>query len=193
VQWTALESDRPTPAGEGRPRFPIMDAAKWQRAVRERRCWVCGQPLGARMTFVIGPMCLVNRTTAEPPCHHDCATFAARACPFLTQPRMRRMPVLEGAIAPPGIPLERNPGVVCVATTKGFYIIDTDHGPLIKLGRIEEVLWFAEGATADRATVKDALDRGLPALRELAVADGMVAVRELNRLIVAAHTYLPRT
>ena len=54
------------------------------------KCWLCGQTLGKHMTFPIGPMCAITRTTAEPPSHLACAEYAVKACPFLSQPRMRR-------------------------------------------------------------------------------------------------------
>ena len=32
----------------------------------------------------------MNRTSAEPPSHRDCAEFAVKACPFLTQRELTR-------------------------------------------------------------------------------------------------------
>src|SRR5215831_18617572 len=75
---------------DGVPDFRIMDGRKLVRAVRERLCWVCGQPLGSFLAFTVGPMCAVNRISSEPPSHRDCAVFSAKACPFLTRPTMRR-------------------------------------------------------------------------------------------------------
>ena len=49
----------------------------------------------------------------RPPCHLDCAIFAATACPFLIRPRMKRNTKgLEqmDAVNPAGIMIERNPG-----------------------------------------------------------------------------------
>jgi hypothetical protein len=58
---------------DGKPEFRAMDGLKWIRAVREHLCWVCGGRLGVWQTFVLGPMCGINRTTVEPPCHLECA------------------------------------------------------------------------------------------------------------------------
>lgn len=64
---------------------------------------------------------MVNLNTAEPPCHYECAVYSARACPFLTIPRMRRneksMP--EGHRVA-GIAIKRNPGVVVLWTARGY-------------------------------------------------------------------------
>src|SRR5439155_15335159 len=74
----------------GKPEFRAMDQHKWVRALKEKLCWVCGQPLGRMMTFVAGCMCGINRTSAEPPSHYDCALWSAKNCPFLNNPDMVR-------------------------------------------------------------------------------------------------------
>src|SRR5262245_17927108 len=75
---------------KGEPDFRVIGPDKIARAVRADLCWLCGQTLGRFKAFVGGPMCAVNRTSAEPPSHRECAEYAVRACPFLTRPRMRR-------------------------------------------------------------------------------------------------------
>jgi hypothetical protein len=75
---------------DGEPEFRAMDPEKWAKAIKRKLCWVCGQQLGTRFSFVLGPMCGINRTTAEPPCHLDCARWSARNCPFLTAQMTRR-------------------------------------------------------------------------------------------------------
>src|SRR5215831_3288717 len=75
---------------DGVPDFRIADTAKWRRAVRERRCWVCGDRLGRYLAFVIGPMCGINRTTTEPPLHRECAEWSVMNCPFLVRPHAKR-------------------------------------------------------------------------------------------------------
>src|SRR5262252_8544983 len=77
---------------DGTPDFRCIGVGKWERAIKHKRCWVCGEPLGVNMTFVIGPMCAVNRVTSEPGNHLQCAEFAARNCPFLVKPRMQYQP-----------------------------------------------------------------------------------------------------
>src|SRR5438046_1182517 len=74
----------------GEPEFRAADGKKWALAVTKHYCWVCGQSLGRYQTFVLGPMCGINRTSAEPPCHLECARYSAKNCPFLSKPHMTR-------------------------------------------------------------------------------------------------------
>ena len=88
----------------GQPDFRYADPRKLDRAIAYSLCWVCGQRRGVHASFVIGPMCSVNRVSAEPPCHLDCAIYSARACPFVANRKMvrrdRQMPL--GKLDPPG-------------------------------------------------------------------------------------------
>ncbi len=97
---------------DGKPDFRVVDPRQRARAVRLNRCWICGEAFGAHKAFVVGPMCVVNRVSSEPPSHRECAVFAAQACPFLTLPRARRRDAnLPATGEPPGVMLTRNPGV----------------------------------------------------------------------------------
>jgi hypothetical protein len=78
------------PYVDGKPEFRGFDGEKLGICVRHEKCWLCGSQLGKNMVFTIGSMCAVNRVSAEPPSHYGCAHYAAMACPFLSQPRMRR-------------------------------------------------------------------------------------------------------
>lgn len=88
VQW--FDDGKPSDFGIGTADFRVIDARKIGVAIRERRCWVCGDRLGVHLAFLIGPMCAVNRVISEPPSHRECAEFSAQTCPFLSRPRMRR-------------------------------------------------------------------------------------------------------
>lgn len=151
--------------------FRIMDTRKLVHAIKRDLCWVCGEKLGKFKSFVIGPMCGINRTSAEPPSHRDCAIYSATHCPFLSRPHMKRREdevseSMKSNVA--GIGLERNPGACAVWTTKGYVVFpDPDGRPLIEVGEPEEVLWFAEGRAATRAEVKRSIDTGIHHLRAL--------------------------
>lgn len=181
------------------PEFRCMDGAKWKLAVERRRCWVCGEPLGVWLTFVIGPMCGINRVTAEPPCHHECAVWSARNCPFLSKPHMvRRENDLPEAQKPqPGFAIMRNPGVTLLWTTRGYHLFgDGKGGKLIRIDSADRVEWYAEGRLATRAAVAHSVATGLPALMELAEAQdrdepGAGAVAELTRLAKAFEAMYP--
>lgn len=168
---------------DGKPDFRVIGDGKIKAAVTQKLCWVCGNRLGAHLAFVIGPMCAINRTSAEPPCHRECAEFSAIACPFLTKPKVQRRD--EGL--PDGVrnnpnSIPRNPGVALVWVTKSYEIFQNDDGsPLFEVGDPEEVLYFAEGRPATREEIMRSINSGLPLLQEAAVFDGPSAIAELNR------------
>jgi hypothetical protein len=181
----------------GKPEFRVADPAKFRRAVADKLCWVCGDPLGVYRTFVIGPMSAVTRTSAEPPCHRECAEYSARACPFLTKPHMVRREggLPEGCRDPAGEMIRRNPGVVCLWPTRTYALhVDGRGGVLIEIGDPAPpygVTWHAEGRAATRAEVLAAIDSGLPILRGMAEADGPKVVEQLGRMHARALLYLP--
>ena len=169
---------------DGQPDFRIITPERMVAAIKGDRCWICGEQLGRFKAFVIGPMCAINRTSGEPPSHRECAEFAAKACPFLTRPRMKRnekdLPC--GHSDGPGIALKRNPGVSLVWITKRYSTFRVENGFLFNVGEPEETLWFAEGRPARREEVLASIDSGLPLLREEAEKDGAEALQLLDHL-----------
>jgi len=164
---------------EGKPDFRVADPAKFTKCLKEHRCWVCGGHLGKLKTFVLGPMCTVTRTTSEPPCHRECAEFAARACPFLTKPLAKRSDVSDiDHVNPGGIMIERNPGVTALWATKSYTVFRA-HGILMQVGDPEAVTFWREGRRATRAEVIESIRTGMPALTKLAEEEGREAVEEL--------------
>lgn len=179
-----------------KPLFPVMDPAKLVQAVRQDRCWVCGEKLGKYKTFVIGPMCCVNKITAEPPCHKDCAEFSAKYCPFLTRPKMRRVTTQDGNYIDTqhvaGIMLEHNPGATALWTTRGYDVTRVHNGILFEIGPFESVEFWAKGRRATRPEVYEAIDKGLPHLRRVADLDGPEGRRECERNIAEFLDILPQ-
>lgn len=182
---------------DGKPDFRVIGPGKLYRAMRAGLCWVCGRGFsgGEERAWLVGPMCLVNSVSGEPPSHLDCATWSAMNCPFLITPNMtrrdRHMP--EGAQEPAGIMIRRNPGVALVAVTgyRGWKAEQDGRGFLFRFGPVKRALWFAEGREATRAEVLASIDSGLPLLRDLAEKDGPEAIAELERMHAAALAYLP--
>jgi hypothetical protein len=179
---------------DGKPEFRAMDPAKFLRAVRYKLCWVCGERLGRFMTFVAGPMCGINRTSSEPPCHLECAEWSARNCPFLNNPdAIRRVDEALGGdmtnVA--GCMLTRNPGVTMLWTTKDYSIFNDGKGkPLIHFGEPESVKWYANGIPATREQVLDSTASGLPAL--VAIAQQQEgAMKFLDEACKRFERYLP--
>jgi hypothetical protein len=139
-------------------------------------------------------MCAINRTISEPPSHRACAIYAALACPFLSNPRMRRNEVTLPAERrdAAGCPLKRNPGAVAVWMTRGYKPFKTaDGGVLFTFDDPEEVLWFAEGRAATRDEVWDSIASGLPVLEAEAMREGAQAVLALKQMTAAMLPLLP--
>ena len=180
---------------EGAPDFRIIGRDKLLDAWRFSWCWVCGKPRGKHAAFVIGPMCGVNRVSAEPPSHLECAVYSARACPFLTTPTMvRRERGLDeiGTQDPAGLMLTRNPGVALVWSSRTWVPFRAPGGGvLFNVGEPTATRWYAHGRTATRAEVLASIETGLPLLREQAEAEGDRAVAALERMHADALTLVP--
>src|SRR5207244_1894019 len=136
---------------DGKPEFRAMDGEKLRRAIREKLCWVCGDPLGIHLCFVAGPMCGVNRVSSEPPSHRDCARWSAENCPFLNNPHMVRREDSEinnetMRKETAGYAICRNPGVAMLWLTRSFEVIpDPKKGKvLFAMGEPEAVEWWRE-------------------------------------------------
>jgi len=169
VQWVD-ENNEPTRTGCGRPEFRVVDSRKLATAVKSKLCMVCGQPLGAIKVSVLGPMCCITRTTAEPPNHKDCAEFSAMACPFLTKPQMVRREdefVKANRENVAGEMITRNPGVCALWAMKNYSMFrDGKGGVLFKVGEPLWVKWYALGKSATRAQVMKSIETGIPFLQE---------------------------
>lgn len=194
VQW--FDNGQPCDFGQGVPDFRVADQRKLVAAVKQNRCYVCGEQLGQFKAFVIGPMCAINRTIAEPPNHRDCAIFSATACPFLSRPRMKRntKDIPGEAVDAPGFGIKRNPGVACVWITKSYRLTRAhggNAGVLFQLGAPTEVLWFAEGRGATRDEVMASIDSGYPLLLEMAEKDGPAGIAALAEYRERAMPLLP--
>jgi hypothetical protein len=181
---------------DAKPEFRVMDSKKWAECVKKRKCWVCGGPLYPKAAFVIGPMCAINRTTAEPGCHWVCADWSTRACPFMLLPNAKRRDANLPAetASPGGIMLERNPGVTLVWLTDKWTLFRPGRGnpePLIRLGRPIRVRFMAQGREATRAEIMHSIETGLPHLVKLAMEDGEEALMELQAKTHEALRLLP--
>jgi len=181
--------------GNGTPDFRVLSPLRMHFCKRLRRCWLCGQPLGRYLTFAIGPMCAITRTTMEPPGHYECAVYGVRVCPFLSRPRMRRNDVdMPDGHWAPGTMIDRNPGVTALWVARSYTTFkpDAGEGELIQVGVPDRVEWWREGRRATRDEVIESITSGLPALREVADKQGVEARRELDeRYIPRLDKYLP--
>lgn len=181
---------------DGHYDFRVMDGSKLPRAISRRLCWICGQkiPEGSNLVFTIGPMCAINRTISEPPSHRECAEFSVRACPFLnqTEQKRREFPVLpEQCQDAAGAGLKRQPGAVCLWSTKKYKVLRVSNGILFRIGDPVVVAWYREGRTATREEVLESIDSGYPLLMEMAVAESALAVQDLEAKKAQAMRLLP--
>jgi hypothetical protein len=177
------------------PEFRVANGLKWTIAVQAKRCWVCGEKLGAYLAFVLGPMCGITHTTVEPACHRECAEWSAINCPFLARPHMvrRENDIPEEAEGPPGFAIRRNPGVALVWITKSFRIFyDDNDRPMLSVGDAVEVEFYAEGRKATRAEIDASIAGGLPKLEEIAQSEGAPAMVALARHVQDFRALLPK-
>lgn len=180
----------------GKPEFRSMDWRKYQRAIHDQLCWVCGRSRGTNFAFVAGPMCGVNRTSSEPPSHVVCARWSAINCPFLSNPNMVRREDAELNNATlragsPGLAIARNPGVTMVWITREFEMFPDGTGrSLIHIGRPHGVEWYARGRHASRSEVIEAIESGIGILRDVAKQEpgGLEFLEKQRR---ALERYLP--
>lgn len=180
---------------DGSRDFRIVSNEHFYRAVKRKLCWICGEPLGRFLAFVIGPMCAINRISSEPPSHRECAVFAARNCPFLANPDARRpaKPKPGESIEPPGLHLERNPGVACVWITQSYDLMKVGEASmpgrahLITIGEPTAVFWYARGEPASRAEIEASINGGLPFLEEAAREDGPEGIAALEAQVQRFH------
>lgn len=182
---------------DGQPDFRVISGEKLARSINLDLCWICGGPLGRWRVFPIGPMCAVNRTSAEPPSHRDCAEFSAKACPFLTRPKAKRREAgLPEEHHCAGVMIKRNPGVTLLWVVKGraaYRVWRPDiNGVLFHLHADPvECLWFSEGRAATRQEVLRSVETGLPILREEAEKESPAAVQALEKALGSAAQFYP--
>jgi hypothetical protein len=179
---------------KGEPEFRAMDRRKLAHCIKHQCCWVCGKPLFRERVFTVGPMCAINRISAEPPSHRECAEYSAKNCPFLVKPQMVRrkdesFSTREGA---PGVMIERNPGVTLLWFTYSFTVMLEPNGLLFRMGRPFKVEWYAQGRTATREEIMASIDSGVPILREYADRDGEEAHAALSQQLEIAMKLVPR-
>ncbi len=156
------------------PEFWLASPVAYRKAVMASSCWVCGRrrPGGAD-AFVIGPMCAVNRISADPPAHPECVDYAVKVCPFLSRPEMKRHSQdLPPGTTMPGIPILRNPGVAGIWVCAEWQLTKIPgQGWLFDLGEPISVSWWSRGRPATRAEVLASMTSGLPLLEEQCAND----------------------
>lgn len=195
VPWFVQWFDGPTwsEAGDGTPDFRVTDERKIFRALKERRCFICGEPFhGPTETFPIGPMCVVNRISAEPPSHYDCAEHAVHVCPWMLNPAKgrREANLPEGKIDPAGM-VGRNPGVIVLWKTRGHEAIRVRGTTLLELGPPARLTWWAEGRPAEAREIAESFASGVQLIYDQAQEEGPRGLQILRANLARALPLLP--
>jgi len=168
----------------GEPDFRIMSDRHYERCVKHGACWICGDPLGSKMAFVVGPMCCVNLISAEPPSHYECAEYSVQVCPFLSIPSAKRREagLPDEIVSPGGIMIKRNPGVTAIWVTKTYKVARANGGLVIEMGEPIRMEFWCKGRRATREEIDDAVREGFPSLLDAANRQGADAVAEALRM-----------
>jgi hypothetical protein len=184
---------------DGERDFRVGAPRAYAACVFDQACWVCGQRRRAKENaFLVGPMCVINRTSQDPPSHIECAEYAAKVCPFMVRPNMvRRERGLPAGVGNSGVAILRNPGVCLVWVCESWNTyrppVGGQFGVLFRFGPPKLTSWWANGRPASRAEVLESIDSGVPLLEAECDRDDdpALARRELARLHQRALRYLP--
>lgn len=173
--------------------FVNLDPRKIGEAYNRKICFLCGEPLGQYKSFVIGPMCSINRVSSEPPHHAECSEYAVKVCPFLARPNAKRNEAAQiGKFSTGGdFSIEHNPEANLIWITKTFKPMRANDGVLFSLGEPTSVSWWKEGRKATRAEIDASIAKGLPYLRKAAEDEGGDAPEALDQYIKRAEKLLP--
>jgi hypothetical protein len=68
------------------PDFKVVHQAHRTEALNKNLCHLCGQRMMPPFAFIGGPKCMKHRRFVDGPMHLECATYAAKVCPYLATP-----------------------------------------------------------------------------------------------------------
>jgi hypothetical protein len=148
----------------------VLDTDAALILMRAKRCGVCSLPLGYRLWFIGGPMCLHNRIF-ETPTHRECALYSMLACPHLSnsQHEYSTRPVADMHMHGDPNLIKTRPRYQVLVSTRGYKILTRDETgkrlakPLAKIDPWTSCEWRANDGTPtdDTFAVLDApTDRG---------------------------------
>lgn len=183
----------------GKPDFRVLDPNAIYDCVDLGLCWVCGNKMeGHAVTFVAGPMLAINQMSAEPPMHHECATYAVQSCPFMLYPKAQRraanLPVESTSDYCPGKMIDSNPGVSVLWTTRGYQVERSNHAMAFTAGAPIKVEWYSEGKPATHQAAETALRNRVVELLDYLGGEKMERqmLRQVQAMVSYAQTTLPK-
>lgn len=160
--------------------FRVMDPGRFVLAVKEHRCWVCGDRLGKFIAFVGGPLSAAQRIYSDPPSHVECAAFSAKVCPFLTIPTAQRREANKPAhVEMPGQQVIENHEVTGIPITIGYSMLPQG---VLTAKEPREIRWYHGGRPAKRSEVQHAIQIARERDEVKHHRNGQEIVRKLNML-----------
>lgn len=179
----------------GIPEFRVADGRKALACVQHQRCWICGKEMEpGRSVFVVGPSALLNRVSAEPPSHSECARYAVRVCPFMSNPDfVRRKEHFPDGTISPGLSIKENPGVMLLWYASGYKIESSSNGGgLFIIPNPSKIVYFRHGRKATgeeiQAALKASYDRFVQASKNASVESNA----QLHSAFVQALKMIPK-
>lgn len=170
--------------------FVALDAARLDMAFRMGLCTLSGEPLGRHVAFVVGPMCIINRVAAEPPCIPELGEWAAQVCPFMSRPLAKRLNVDASTVqSPPGIMVADNPGG-CVVWTVKRTDFERDKSGLYHFGDPTSVTWWTKGRKATPDEARALFAAWAAKLEAMASEEGDGALRHFYALRTRAERFV---
>lgn len=151
------------------PDYTKADKRKLDGCVARGACWLCGEKLGRHKAFLLSPIATVNRTAVQPPCHRDCAEYAAQA-----MPRVLRE------------------GVTAVWVVANFRSYTSRDQLLFSVGHPESASWWKGGRPCSREDILNELARDLPALiQHIKTEAEAAAMTRVNIMLRESQHFMP--
>ncbi|MFK4135920.1 hypothetical protein ACI2KR_27100 [Pseudomonas luteola] len=130
----------------GKPDFRVIDPQKWFLAAQQKRCGICGEPLGAYVAFVGGPLSIENRYFTDLPMHKDCATYALQVCPFIAAPKFSYSHSHSEEVKVNEHVSTNRPEKFGLGITKRYSLVQTGQGDiLIHANEFQSIEWWSFG------------------------------------------------
>ncbi len=156
---------------EGHWDFAGVDTNRLVECLEKGVCWVSGVPLGKFASFVVGPMCCINRVSAEPPVKRNIAEWSVKVCPFLSRPLAKRPGEAPEGHVTPGIMVADNPGLEFIWTCKRSEVYRGPEG-LFRLGEPDSVTAWTKGRPAEKDEIRQVMEKGYEKLVGIARKHG---------------------
>lgn len=147
--------------------FAGIDVRRFHEARLNKICWVSGAPLGKYASFVVGPMCCINRIAGDPPTKREIAEWSAKVCPFLSRPLAKRPSIPEEHVTG-GIMVPDNPGTVAVWTCLTKDIVYDRPSNLFFMGDPTSIEFFHKGEPATKDQTREAMKIGARRIKQMA-------------------------